>query len=77
MSAAKRRDAPENPGGGIECPYCGCRHLPVLYTRRYPYGRIRRVRTCRHCGRRVTTYERTVDPAPEIEAPCTPTAEQS
>ncbi len=41
---------------GIECPRCGCRHLPVLYTRRR-FGRIVRVRRCRHCGRRVVTSE--------------------
>jgi len=42
---------------GLECPACGCRHLPVLYTRRHP-RRIKRVRECRNCGRRVTSFER-------------------
>jgi len=41
---------------GIECPRCACRHLPVLYTRRRA-KRIVRIRQCRHCGRRVMTYE--------------------
>jgi transcriptional regulator NrdR family protein len=43
---------------GLQCPQCGCRHLPVTYTRPKPGGRIMRVRNCRHCGRRVVTFER-------------------
>ena len=43
---------------GILCPDCGCRDLRVLRTERQPGGRIMRRRACRHCGRRVTTYER-------------------
>ena len=43
---------------GIECPKCGCRHFRVLYTRRAWGGRILRRRECRHCGRRLTTYEK-------------------
>jgi len=42
---------------GIECPRCGCRHFRVLYTRRAWGSRILRRRECRHCGRRITTYE--------------------
>jgi transcriptional regulator NrdR family protein len=42
---------------GIECPRCGCRHFRVLYTRRAWGGRILRRRECRHCERRITTYE--------------------
>jgi len=45
---------------GLECPRCGCRHFRVLYTRRAIGGRILRRRECRHCGRRVTTYETAV-----------------
>ena len=41
---------------GIECPRCGCRHLHVVYTR-HRNKRILRVRECRHCGRRIKTYE--------------------
>ena len=44
---------------GLECPRCGCRHLRVLYTRAATGGRILRRRECRHCGRRMTTYEQT------------------
>ena len=43
---------------GLECPRCGCGHFRVLYTRRAWGGRILRRRECRHCGRRMTTYER-------------------
>jgi len=61
-------EKPENPpaavptlqGGkrGLECPRCGCRHFHVLYTRAAMGGRILRRRECRHCGRRLTTYEK-------------------
>ena len=44
---------------GIECPKCGCRHFRVIYTRAARGNRIIRRRECRHCGRRMTTYERT------------------
>lgn len=46
-NAIKIRNA---PGGG-------CAHFRVLYTRRAWGGRLLRRRECRHCGRRVTTYE--------------------
>ncbi|MCK4873621.1 MAG: hypothetical protein KAS72_12940 [Phycisphaerales bacterium] len=42
---------------GLSCHTCGYRHLPVLYARR-GLRMIRRVRECRHCGRRITTRER-------------------
>ena len=41
---------------GLECRACGCRHFEVLYTRPRPGG-IRRVRQCRHCGKRLMTRE--------------------
>ena len=41
---------------GLECRGCGCRDLRVLYTR-YRAGVIVRVRSCRHCGRRLVTRE--------------------
>lgn len=47
----------DSPPDGLACPACGCRHLPVLFTRPHPGGKIRRVRECRHCGRRVISYE--------------------
>jgi hypothetical protein len=40
----------------LECPRCGCRHMYVVDTRSTP-NRIIRVRECRHCGRRMRTYE--------------------
>jgi transcriptional regulator NrdR family protein len=43
---------------GILCPRCGCGHFYVVYTRRAWGGRIVRRRECRHCGKRVTTFER-------------------
>jgi len=46
---------------GLECPRCGCHHFRVLYTRRAWGGRILRRRECRHCGRRVTTYEKATE----------------
>lgn len=49
--------APED-GVGIECRECGCRHFFVIYTRAVSERRIMRRRECRHCGWRITTYER-------------------
>lgn len=43
---------------GLECPKCGCKHLPVVYTRATILSRVMRRRECRNCGRRITTYER-------------------
>lgn len=43
---------------GLECRSCGCRHLPVTYTRKRADGKIIRGRTCRHCGRRMITVEK-------------------
>jgi len=42
---------------GLICPVCGCRDFRVLYTRRYSSG-LRRRRECRHCGKRITTFEK-------------------
>lgn len=52
------------PGAGLECPKCGCRHFRVLYTRPGGKGNIRRRRECRHCGRRLTTVEKPADADP-------------
>jgi len=41
---------------GLTCPKCGCADLRVLNTRQ-SMGRVIRYRQCRHCGRRVITYE--------------------
>lgn len=50
--------APDRPQErpGVACRRCGCRHLPVYYTRRQN-GCIMRVRECRNCGRRLVTRE--------------------
>jgi transcriptional regulator NrdR family protein len=45
---------------GLVCPKCGCRHFRVIYTRSAWGGRIVRRRECRHCAKRMTTYERPV-----------------
>ena len=42
---------------GLRCPKCGCGHFRVIYTRRSLGEKIMRNRECRHCGRRVITYE--------------------
>lgn len=42
---------------GIACRRCGCRHFRVVYTRQVSGGRILRRRECRHCGKRISTYE--------------------
>lgn len=42
---------------GLICPRCGCRHFWVTNTEPLRDGRIRRRRECRHCGRRIVTYE--------------------
>ena len=53
---------------GLSCRNCGCRHLPVVYTRPKPGGKVMRVRQhvrrnfsedgCRHCARRMVTWEK-------------------
>jgi ribosomal protein L33 len=42
---------------GIECPQCGCRHFYTTHTEPLRDGRIRRRKFCRHCGRKLVTYE--------------------
>ena len=48
--------ANDRADSGVVCRHCGCRHLPVYYTR-HQNGRILRLRECRHCGRRLVTRE--------------------
>ncbi len=45
---------------GIVCPQCGCRHFYTTNTEPLRDGRIRRRKECRHCGRRIVTYEVTI-----------------
>lgn len=50
---------------GVVCSRCGCADLRVRNTR-YSRGRIVRYRECRHCGKRITTYE--VTPAMVVDS---------
>ncbi len=43
---------------GLACRWCGGRDFRVVYTRPTCGGRIMRRRACRHCGKRMTTWER-------------------
>jgi hypothetical protein len=45
---------------GLECRYCGCKHLRVIYTRRAWGERLVRRRECRHCGRRFSSWEKLI-----------------
>ncbi len=45
------------PERGIACPRCGCCHFRTTHTEPLPSGRIRRRKVCRHCGKKVVTYE--------------------
>ena len=42
---------------GISCPKCGCCHFYTTHTEPLRDGRIRRRKECRHCGRKIVTYE--------------------
>jgi len=50
---------PQSDVRGLECRQCGSKHFRVIYTRSAWGGRILRRRECRHCGRRMTTWEKT------------------
>jgi len=56
---AESKDAAAAEQKGLVCRHCGCQHFRVVYTRPAWGGRIMRRRECRHCGRRMTTWERT------------------
>ncbi len=43
---------------GLRCRHCGCGHFRVIYTRPTWGNRIMRRRECRHCSRRMTTWEK-------------------
>ena len=53
---SKPAEKPEERRGLIG-PQCGCEHFRVIYTRPALGGKVVRSRECRHCGRRVITYE--------------------
>lgn len=44
---------------GLKCRHCGCKRFRVVYTRPAWSGKIMRRRECRHCGKRMTTWEKT------------------
>jgi hypothetical protein len=48
--------APKRPDRGLKCPQCAGRDFRVRKTVRGD-GVILRRRECRHCGRRITTFE--------------------
>ena len=45
---------------GLKCRRCECRQFRVIYTRRAIGGKLVRRLECRHCGTRMTTWERTI-----------------
>jgi transcriptional regulator NrdR family protein len=57
MNPSLKRSVTQEAPKGLVCRTCGCRHFRVLYTRRAVGERLLRRRMCRHCGRRITTYE--------------------
>jgi hypothetical protein len=56
-TADRKKWDPATEKRGLECRHCGCKHFEVLYTRATWGGRILRRRGCRHCGKRMTTWE--------------------
>ena len=59
QTVAERKSWPPEEGHrGLECRYCECSHFRVVYTHPTWGGRILRRRECRHCGTRMTTWER-------------------
>jgi transcriptional regulator NrdR family protein len=42
---------------GICFPRCGCRHFKTTHTEPLRNGRIRRRKVCRHCGKKIVTFE--------------------
>ncbi len=48
----------DKPDAGLYCPRCHSRWVPVQRTKHLSHGRILRYRTCQHCGKRFTTFER-------------------
>lgn len=57
MKCSNENDQKDDERPGLRCPNCNCADLRVYYTRQST-DRILRVRICRYCGRKITTYER-------------------
>jgi transcriptional regulator NrdR family protein len=53
----KKVPLPNEQVRGIRCPLCGCREWKTTHTEPTGNGRIRRRKTCRHCGRKIVTFE--------------------
>jgi DNA-directed RNA polymerase subunit RPC12/RpoP len=53
-------DTPPETRRGLECRQCGCRHFRVIYTRPAFDGKLVRRRECRHCGKRIITWEKMI-----------------
>jgi transcriptional regulator NrdR family protein len=56
----KTKDKATDLPRGLVCPRCGCRHFEVVYTRASFGAKIIRRRECRHCGKRITTWEKEI-----------------
>jgi len=52
-----KQEKPDPQERGIQCPQCSCRHFYTTHTEPLKDGRIRRRKQCRHCRRRIVTYE--------------------
>jgi transcriptional regulator NrdR family protein len=59
MKRSKNNNA-EPLDRGLKCRNCGCRHFRVVYTRASWGGKVIRRRECRHCGSRITTWQRAI-----------------
>lgn len=60
MKEEARKKDDRDADRGLRCRHCGCRHFYVIYTRRAVGGKLVRRRKCRHCGQRITTWEREI-----------------
>lgn len=58
MKQTEQKDREDDRG--LRCRRCGCRHFWVVYTRHARGGKLIRRRECRHCGTRITTWERAI-----------------
>ena len=59
-SAERKSWSPGEDQRGLESRYCSCRDFRVIYTRRGWGGKLIRRRECRHCGKRMTGWERAI-----------------
>lgn len=49
---------PKEPEPGLICSRCGCNHFYTLRTLKQTGEQIMRQKECRHCGKRIVTYEK-------------------